>query len=136
MAVIIETAMAEDLEYGVNATTKTHPSGGVLNGHQISISSFSIAGPAGEAPAATWAPGTIASGSVASTTIAAPGAALGDKVMADLTSIGTGALLLSAHVSQANEVTVVLANLTGVSVTVASGTLSVVVFHHRTATPA
>lgn len=135
MSVVVETWMAEDLEYGVGETSKTHPSGGVLVGHQISISSFSLAGPAGECPAKLWTPGTIAAGSQATTTIDVPGAALGDKVLVDLTTIGSEALLLSAHVSAANVVTVVLANLTGAAVTITEGSLSVVVFRHRVETP-
>ncbi len=135
MAVIVETWMAEDLEYGIGSTTKTHPSGGVLNGHQISLSSFSTVGPAGEADAAYWTPGTIASGSQASTTIEVAGAAVGDKVLAALTSIGALLPIISAHVSAANEVSVVIANLTGASITIDEGILSVLVFHHRTETP-
>lgn len=135
MAVIVETWMAEDLEYGVEATTKTHPSGGTLNGTQISISSFSTCGPSGYAPAKLWDPGTIAAGGQATTTIDVPGASIGDKVLVSLTTVGSEALIFSAHVSAANVVTVVLANLTGASVTVSEGTLSVVVFHHRVEVP-
>jgi hypothetical protein len=132
MAVIIETLMAEDLEYGILPTTKTHPSGGVLNGTQISISSFASGGPAGEATVVDWTPGTIAAGSQVSTTVAVPDAEVIDKVMVGLTSIGTVPLVVSAHVSDTNEVTVVLANLTGASQTIGLGVLSVLVFRHRT----
>lgn len=135
MAIVVETWMAEDLEYGVQATTKTHPSGGTLNGTQISISSFSTCGAAGYAPAKLWEPGTIAAGGQATTTIDVAGASLGDKVLVDLTTVGSEALIFSAHVSAANVVTVVLANLTGIAVTIAEGSLSVVVFHHRVETP-
>jgi hypothetical protein len=135
MAVIIETLMGEDLEYGTDETTKTHPSGGTLNGHQINIGSFSHAGPAGDCPAKLWTPGVIAAGAQATTTIDTPGAAIGDKVLASLTSVGALTLILAAHVSANNVVTVVLANFTGVSQTIAEGTLSVVTFSHRTETP-
>lgn len=135
MAVIVETWMAEDLELGIEDTVKTHPTGGSLPGHQISLSTFSLSGAAGEGPAALWEPGVIASGSQATTTIQAPGAVIGDKVLASLTTIGAVPLFFSAHVSDDNEVTVVLANFTGVSQTIAEGTLSVLVFRHRTATP-
>ena len=135
MAVIVETWMAEDLEYGVEATTKTHPSGGILNGTQISISSLSTCGPAGYAPAKLWTPETVAAGAQVTTTLDAPGATLGDKVLVDLNSLGSYALLMRGYVSAANEVTVILANLTGSSVTVDEGVLSAVVLHHRTTTP-
>lgn len=135
MAIIVETWMGEDLELGVGETTKTHPTGGTLNGNRINIGTFSHAGPAGDCPADLWTPGVIAAGSQATVTIQAPGAELGDKVLASLTSIGALAMILSAHVSDSNEVTVVLANLTGVSQTIAEGTLSVVTFSHRTETP-
>jgi hypothetical protein len=135
MPVIVETWMAEDLEYGTEETTKTHPSGGVLNGHQVNIGSFSHAGPAGESPADLWTPGVIAAGSQATTTIGSPGAELGDKVLVSLTSIGALAMILSAHVSASSVVTVVLANFTGASQTISEGTLSVVTFSHKVETP-
>jgi hypothetical protein len=135
MAIIVETWMGEDLDLGVGPTTHTHPSGGTLNGNKVNIGTFSHAGAAAGCPAKLWEPGTIASGSQATTTIEAPGAALGDKVLVALTTIGAEALILSAHVSAANEVTVVLANLTGVSKTIAEGTLSVATFSHLTETP-
>jgi hypothetical protein len=131
MAIIVETIMAEDLELGIAATSKTHPSGGTLNGTQISLSTLSLSGAAGLAPAVAWNPGVILAGSQATTTIAASGAALGDKVLVSLTSLTTETLLLTAHVSAANQVTVVLANLTGSTQTLNSGTLSALVFRHR-----
>jgi hypothetical protein len=137
MAVVIETLMAEDLELGISPTTKTHPSGGTLNGTQISLSTFSLCAASGYAPVVAWDPGTIASGSQAVKEIDAPGAASGDKVLAALTTLNdtdcapNGELLISAHVSSDNHVTVILANLTGVAVTVQPGTLSVLVFRHR-----
>lgn len=134
MAVIVETWMAEDLEYGVEATTKTHPSGGTLNGTQISISSLSTCGPAGYAPAKLWTPGTVAAGAQVTEMLDAPGAAVGDKVLAALDSL-VDPLILVGCVLAPNEVTVILANLTGASVTVSEGTLSAVVLHHRIATP-
>jgi len=135
MAVIIETLMAEDLEYGISPTTKTHPSGGTLNGTQISLSSFSTCGPAGEAFADLWEPGTIAAGSQVSETFDIPGAAPGDKVVWALNSLLLIPLIMSAHVSDSNEVTVTLANLTGASQTINEGTVSILVFKHRTAAP-
>jgi hypothetical protein len=133
MPVIVETLMAQDLELGTSATSKTHPAGGTLNGHQISISTFSVAGASGVAASKTWdlsADGVNIGGQV-STTIEVPGAAVGDMVLASFPPMASSALLLSAHVSDTNTVTVVLANMTAAKVTPASGTLYVLAFKHR-----
>lgn len=135
MAVIIETLMGEDLDLGILPTTKTHPSGGTLPGTQISLSTFALGGAAGQASAALWTPGTVVAGGQVTTTIAVSGAALGDMVLLSLTSLGTVPLLLTGHVSDDNAVTVVLANLTGASQTIAQGTLAALVFRVRVATP-
>lgn len=131
MAVIVDTLMAQDLELGIGTTSKEHPGGGTLNGHQISLSTFSVAGAAGTATTGTWAPGLIVTGSQATTTLVVAGAVIGDKVLVSLSTLTTEALLFTGHVSAANQVTVVLVNLTGSNVTIASGTLSVLVFNHR-----
>lgn len=132
MAVTIETWMAQDLELGTSTTVKTHPAGGSLNGHQISLSTFSLAGASGTATTATWTPATpIANGDQVSTTITVPGAAYGDKVLASFTGMAGVALMISAHVSAANTVTVIVANMSGAALAVASGTLSVLVFRTR-----
>lgn len=132
MAVIVETLMAEDLELGVGDTTKTHPAGGSLNGHQISISTLSLAGAAGLAATKTWdLSAGIGIGSQAFTTIEVPGAEKGDMVLASYKGIGTSALVMSAHVSDVNTVTVVLSNMTSALVTPAIDTLAVLVFKHR-----
>jgi hypothetical protein len=135
MPVVIETLMGEDLELGILDTTKTHPSGGVLNGTQISLSTFSTVGAGGYGHSKLWTPGTIAAGSQAYTTIDVDGAQIGDKVLAALTTVGDIPLILSAHVNQENHVMVVLANLTGDPQTIAEGTLTVLAFHHRVETP-
>ena len=36
MAIIVERIMAQDIELGTSTTSKTHPGGGTLNGHQVS----------------------------------------------------------------------------------------------------
>lgn len=135
MAVIVESWMAEDLDLGTGEVIKTHPSGGGLPGHQISLSTFSRSGAAGEGPAFVWNPGVVVAGSQALLTVTVQGAELSDKVFASLTTLGSSGLMISAYVSAANEVTVILGNLTGSSQTIAEGTLSVLVFKHRVATP-
>lgn len=128
--IVVETLMAQDLEYGVGTTSKTHASGGTLNGHQISLSSFSLAGASGVGPTATWDPSEIANGGSATTTIAVPGAQLGDFVLVSF-SIDIAGLILTAYVSSLNTVTLVLANLSGAPVDLASGTAKVLVFRTR-----
>ena len=130
MAIVVETLMAEDLERGINTTAKTHPGGGVLNGHQISLSSFSTVGAAGTAPTSTWDPPDVDSAKSVSTTIPVTGAALGDFVLASF-SLDLEGLSLSAYVSSSSVVTVVLGNLTGTQQIIASGTLRVLVFKTR-----
>lgn len=128
--IVVETWMAEDLEYGTGNTSKTHAGGGVLNGHQISLSSFSTAGPAGTAPTAVWDPGTVANGASVSTTVPAPGAALGD--FAGVTfSLSLQGAILTAYVSAPNVVTVLLSNLSGAPLDLSSGTVKVLVFKTR-----
>ncbi len=133
MAVIVETLCAQDLELGVSTTQKTHPAGGTLNGHQISISTFSTVGAAGVAASKTWDLSTdgVGSGGYATTTIEVPGAAVGDLALASLTTIADKNLMISAHVSDVNTVTVIVGNLSTAKVYPASGTLYALVFKHR-----
>lgn len=71
-----------------------------------------------------WNPGGISSGSQASTTVTVTGAALGNFVKAAFSST-VSPLTLSAYVSDANTVTVVLSNNSGGTITPASGTVDV-----------
>jgi hypothetical protein len=133
MAVIVETLMAQDLELGVGLASKTHPAGGTLNGHQISLSTLSTVGASGVANSKAWDLSTVGidiNGYV-TTTIEVPGAALGDMVLVSLDTLSTSACLVSAHVSDLNTVTVVLYNPTTAKVYPASGTLRALVFKYR-----
>lgn len=125
--------MAEDLELGTGTTTKTHPAGGTLNGYQISLSTLSTVGASGTAANKSWDLSTagIDVGGYATTTIEVPGAAVGDVALASYDTMSTNPLVLSAHVSDANTVTIVLANLTPAKVYPATGTLRVLVFKFR-----
>ena len=127
-----ERLVQEDIDTGDSTATKRNPGGGTLSATQVSLSTFAR----GQLEAtATWQPGTagvIANQSSSSTTITVAGATAGDKVLASLTTLTTAAFGISAHVSAANTVTVVISNLTGASTpTIASGILSVLVFAHR-----
>jgi len=70
---------------------------------------------------ATWNPGTLASGAGASTSISVPGAALGDFASV-AASYDLQGLQASAYVSAADTVVLRVTNLTGASITLASGT--------------
>lgn len=80
---------------------------------------------------ATWDPGNMADNAVAATTITVTGAAvLGSVALASHDQIGSNLVLVSAHVSAANTVRVVLLNKTGSALDIASGTLRVDVWQH------
>lgn len=73
----------------------------------------------------TWDPPSIADGAVTTTTVTVTGAAVGDRAVASLSTLGSSVALLSAHVSAADTVLVVLLNKTGGALDLASGTLNV-----------
>lgn len=75
----------------------------------------------------TWNPASVASGAQTTTTVTVTGAKLGNPAAASF-SLDLQGLVLSAYVSSANTVTIVLSNLTGGAVDLASGTLYVRVF--------
>jgi hypothetical protein len=133
MAVIVETLCAEDLELGTGDTTKTHPAGGTLNGHQISLSSLSLAGPGGNATKLTvGADNVITTQSTAQVTVTVPGAALGDMVLAACDGIATKTLLFSAVVSALNTVTITIYNPSSNPITLTAGHIwTVLVFRCR-----
>jgi len=117
----------EDLDVGVDTTTKRNPGGGTLAATQVGIHTFAV----GQAMASTtWDPASVSAGSKVSTTVTVSGAALGDFAIASF-SLDIQELTMTANVSAANTVEVVLANLTGSAVNLASGTLSVLVFKSR-----
>ena len=74
---------------------------------------------------ATYDAPSIAAGASATTTVTVTGAALGDYVSNVSLAASSGGLTVTGYVSAANTVTVVLANLTGAAVDLASTTLSV-----------
>ncbi len=78
----------------------------------------------------TWDPASIADGDDLSTTLTVTGAAVGDPCFAGLTTLTTQDVQITAHVSAANTVKVVLLNRNGAAVDLASGTLKVTVFQN------
>lgn len=78
---------------------------------------------------ATWDPANLAAnGDSTSTTITVTGALTTDLAIAGHSAIGSNAVLITAHVSAADTVTVVIENRSGGALDIASGTLSVMVF--------
>jgi len=123
MALVYEKIVQEDLNVGVGAVTVTAPGGGTLASTQIGIHSLAV----GQVKVtATWDPASVAAGSKISTTVTVSGASLGDFVLASF-SLDLQELTLTCYVSASNTVEVVLANLTGSAVDLASGTLAVIV---------
>jgi hypothetical protein len=132
MAIIVETWMAEDLATGTQPVNRTHASGGNLPGHQISLSSFSLAGASGTATSQAWSDlTTINPGSFQSKDVTVPGASLGDFVLASL-DLDTQDMLFTYQVTADNTVTCTLYNPTTAAITLAAtGTLRVLVFETR-----
>ncbi len=126
-----EKALGQDLNLGTGTATVSNPGGGVLSGHQISISTLGLDGAPTQAATATWNPPSIPSLQSVSTTVAVAGAAVGDFVLVTHDQLGSTDLQLTAHVQVAGTVRVVLANPTPAAIDVASGTLKVLVLRPR-----
>ncbi|MNQ81037.1 hypothetical protein D3C85_960400 [compost metagenome] len=94
--------------------------GGINNITDNVVAPFSLP----PSPSATYNPPSLASGASTTTTVAATGAALGDFASASF-SLDLQGIQLTAYVSAVNVVTVVLVNLTGGTIDLASGTLKV-----------
>jgi hypothetical protein len=132
MAIIVETWMAEDIEWGTEATSKTHPSGGTLNGYQVSLSTLSLAGSSGTASSQVWDDiTTINAGAALTKTVTVTGAELGDFALASF-DLDPQGMMMDARVTAANTVTVVMFNPTAGGLTLATtGTIRVLVFKTR-----
>jgi len=112
MAIKFETATGEDLDLGVGTVTKTSPGGGTMNGTQISISTFGIAGAPTQATHVSGPPldTIILAGQSINFSVTIVGAAIGDFVIVSYDSIGANNLIVSAFVESANLVRVVISN--------------------------
>jgi hypothetical protein len=123
MALVYEKIVQEDLNVGTGAVNVTAPGGGTLVSTQLGLHSLAV----GQVKVSgTWDPASVAAGSKVSTTLTVSGASLGDFALASF-SLDVQELTMTADVSATNTVEVVLANLTGSAVNLASGTLSVLV---------
>jgi len=118
-----ERVCQEDINVGILGTSKRNPGGGTLVATQVGIHTLGI----GQVKTTgTWDASSIASGATTSTTLTVSGATLGDFTLASF-SLSLAGLQLTSYVSATNTVTVVLSNLTGAAVDLASGTLAVLV---------
>lgn len=73
----------------------------------------------------TWNPASIATGAATSTTVTVTGAAIGDIVVPSFSLAVPAGVILTANVTATNTATVTLANLSGSTVDLGSGTLRV-----------
>lgn len=129
MSLLYEKIVQEDLDVGTSTVTVTNPTGGSLTGTQIGIHSVAVGQVAWTE---TFDAGSIAAAGYEAEDVTVPGAAVGDFVMASLTTMGTNDMMLTAHVSAADTVKVVLFNPTSGAIDLGSGTLAVIVFKART----
>jgi len=129
MSLLYEKVVQEDLNVGISTATVTNPSGGSLTGTQIGIHSVAVGQVAWTE---TWDAGSIAAAGYEAEDVTVPGAAVGDFVMASLTTMVTNDMMLTAHVSAADTVKVILFNPTAGAIDLGSGTLAVIVFKART----
>lgn len=122
-----ERLVGEDIDTGAGLVTKRNPGGGSLVGTQVGLHTFAVNA---VQTTATWNPASVANGGIVSTTVTVAGANLSDYAIVSF-SLSLQGMEMTASVSATNTVTVVLSNLTGASVDLASGTLSVLVFKSR-----
>ena len=123
MALVYERCVQEDWNVGVGSVNVTAPGGGTLASTQIGLHSLAV----GQVKVtATWDPASIASGATVTTTATVSGASLGDFTLASF-SLSLQGMQLTSYVNAADTVTVVLSNLSGAAVNLASGTLAVLV---------
>ena len=122
-----ELLCQEDIGVGVDLTSKRNPGGGTLTATQVGIHTLGL----GQAKVTkTWDPASVSAGGTTTTTVTVPGASLGDFVLASF-SLDMAGCVFSAYVSAANTVTVVIQNMTGAAVDLASGTIAVLVLKSR-----
>lgn len=119
-----ERVVTEDLGVGTGTLWLKAPGGGEILSTQVGLHSVARGQ---KVYTATWAPGAIAAGGKVSTTVTVPDAEIGDFVMVSHDQILTNPLVLSGHINAAGVVRVMIYNPTSSAVTVASGTVAVIV---------
>lgn len=125
MAQVYQRLVQEDLNVGTGMTWIGAPGGGELRTTQIGLHSVAR----GQLSYSdTWTPGAISAGGSVSTTLTVVDAGVGDFVMASHDKILSSDLQISGNVSADDTVQVVIHNPTAASITVAAGTVAVIVF--------
>ena len=124
----VERVVQEDLNVGTGEVWLRAPGGGEILSTQLGIHSVARGQ---KAYTSTWAPGAIAAGGKASTTVTVPDARIGDFVLVSHDKILTSNLLISGHINASGAIRIVIRNPTASSVTVASGTVSVLVLTRK-----
>ena len=125
MAQRFQPLIEEDLNVGTEAVWVGAPGGGQIRATQIGLHTVAR----GQLSySATWAPGVVPAGDFANTTLTVPDATIGDFVMASHDKMLTNDLSIFGHVEADDTVQVIIFNPTAADVTVASGTVAVLVF--------
>jgi len=124
----VERLVQDDLNVGTGEVWLRAPGGGEILSTQLGLHSVARGQ---KAYTSTWAPGTITAAGKASTTVTVPDAEVGDFVLVSHDKVLTSALRITGHIDAADTARVVIQNPTSASVTVASGTLSVLVLSSR-----
>lgn len=129
MSLLFEGVVQEDLNVGTSTgIVIDSPSGGVILGTQVGIHSVAV----GQVSwTETWNPAAIAALGYESEDITVPGAAVNDFCLPSFSAMLTNDMQLTAHVSAADTVRVILFNPTAGSINLGSGTLAVLVFKSR-----
>jgi len=130
MAVKYEKLVQEDFNVGTSRVWITAPAGGQARATQVGIHTPAVGQ---QKWTKTWNPGSIAAGSYATTDVTVTDAAVGALCMASHDKMLTNDLDISVHISAADTATVIIHNPTSAAVTVASGTVAVVVFNSKSA---
>jgi hypothetical protein len=115
----------EDLNIGMERDWVSAPGRGKLKSTRIGLHTFARSQQAYEA---SWTPGAVAAAGKVTTTVTVPNAVPGDVVLASHSKILTNDLRITGHISAADTAKVVVHNPTSASITVAAGTVRVIVF--------
>ena len=120
--ILLQPAVAEDLDIGVGQVEVAAPSGGVALGNKINIGSFAIR------KTFSFTPGAIAPDGAAQTTITVEGAALGFPVLHAYNQVVPVAALTDTRVQTANTVKLTIFNIGGTTITLGALTGTILVF--------
>ena len=120
--ILVQPAVAEDLNIGVGEVEVAAPSGGILIGNKINLGTFAIR------QTFSWVAGTLAANGVVQTTVAVAGAALGFPTSVAYNQIVPVAAISDTRVQTANSVKLTIFNLGGSPITLGTLTGTILVF--------